>query len=85
MCSNRCAKPVRFLRLDAEADAVHHFDDDDRRRVVFADDHAQAVRQLLVDDRNLEGGAGRGLRAGRGHRHRSQTEHEQTLTHKLRL
>ena len=42
------------FRLDAEADAVHQLDHHDRRRVVFADHHPQAVRQLLVDDRNRE-------------------------------
>ena len=39
-------------RLDAEPDAVHHLDHDHRRGVVLADDDAQAVRQLLVNDRN---------------------------------
>ena len=58
------------LRLDAEADAVHHLDDDDRRGVVFADDDAQAVRQLLVDDRHRER-----LRRG-GRRQQSETQRE---------
>ena len=53
------------LRLDAEADAVHQLDDDDRRRVVLADDDAQAVRQLLVDDRHRERLCGHGRRGRR--------------------
>ena len=47
-------EPGAVLRLDAEPDAVHHLDDHDRRGVVLADHHAQAVRQLAVDDRHRE-------------------------------
>ena len=45
------------------------FDHDDRRRVVLADDDAQAVRQLLVDDRNGETLSGH-RRCGRRQRRR---------------
>jgi len=46
------SEPGAVLRLDPEADAVHHLDHDDRRRVVLADDDAQPVGELLVNDRN---------------------------------
>ena len=42
------------LRLDAEADVVHHLDQHDRRRAVLADDDLQAVGEREVFDRNVE-------------------------------
>jgi hypothetical protein len=67
----REAGPV--LGLDAESDPVHHLDHDDRRRGVLADDDAQAVRQLLVDDRNRERLCGH---RRRGRPEESEAQHE---------
>ena len=72
-------------RLDAESDPVHHLDHDDRRRVVLADDDAQSVGQLLVDDRNREGPGRCVLSGGRGRRRRGgagQAHSENERSHK---
>ena len=86
MCSNRCANPVRFLRLDAEPDPVHDLDDHHRRRVVLADHHAQAVRQLAVDDRHREvGGRAAGLRNQRRACEDREAHGEQSVSHTSRI
>ena len=79
----RKARPV--LRLDAEADAIHHLDDHDGRCMVLTDDDTQAVRQLAVDDGDGERRGGRSawrLCGRRGHRQRGETDGEDASAHK---
>ena len=59
MCSKRWAKPVRSLRLDAEADVVVDRDDRHGGRGVAREHDLQAVRELVVVDRDLHRGGRR--------------------------
>ena len=45
MCSNRCAKPVRALRLVHRAHVIPQVDGHERQTVVLMQQHRQAVGQ----------------------------------------
>ena len=70
-----------ILRLDPESDAVHDLDRHDRRGMVFADDDAKAVRQLVIDDGNRKAAAVGGLCRGRDAGGRQQPEYSEHRTH----